>query len=436
MSFHRRIMPWIFILAFLIIAPTVVFYTSGYRWNPKKGRVERSSTVIIDSIPAGADVAIDGRPTEEKTPVTIQNMAPGIHRLLVSKPGYHPWEKSLDVRPELVTFANSIQLWKEEEPSLGFPEPSRSISVSPDERFLLRFIDVTSTTALVTNLSSLETTRIAFSTAIPLPLQASWSDSNRFILLEPRRSGLSSWLLDVRNEHVPLELPHGRYRWEGTRLVGNDGKNLIELRTPQMSIQKTILGSGIADRTDEAELRSSTETSALIYVLLDKPDRGLILPPGNWQFWSKTRAFVMLRDGDTWLAIQDRAINPEYHAVKGDMLRAPPASSLFRITAQKQDQFIIVNGGELWNWNPLQEPELLLRQSENIVDAAWHHEGNDVFYTTAHGVFALNLDPRDGHIITPLAEFDEITDLAAINGQLQIAGTKNAEVGVWTLPVE
>lgn len=114
--FHRRIVPWIFAAVFLAAAPVLVFYTAGYRWNPKKEKVERNGTLIIGTRPTGARIFLNGNDKGETTPVTIQNIRPGSYNIRVQKDGYHPWEKMMDIQAERVTFANDIPLFKISEP--------------------------------------------------------------------------------------------------------------------------------------------------------------------------------------------------------------------------------------------------------------------------------------------------------------------------------
>jgi len=97
LPFHRRVLPWLFVLIFLFIAPAVVFYTAGYRWNSKKGVIEKNGTLIIDSMPRGAKIFLNGQMLSDVTPVTLQNTAPGIYNIKLSLDGYHDWSKELSV---------------------------------------------------------------------------------------------------------------------------------------------------------------------------------------------------------------------------------------------------------------------------------------------------------------------------------------------------
>ena len=144
--FLRQILPWIYVLVFLLVAPILIFYTAGYRYNPKKGVIERNGTLIVDTTPAGAEVFIDDVDTHERTPISFQNMAPGWHHVRVVVPGYSGWEKYLEVRAERVTFANNIWLWRKNEPGMVLPGQFERAENDPvrDKLFLLT-IGATST---------------------------------------------------------------------------------------------------------------------------------------------------------------------------------------------------------------------------------------------------------------------------------------------------
>jgi hypothetical protein len=422
--FHRRILPWIFIIVFLAVAPAVVFYTAGYRWNSKKGKVELNGTIIFDSTPNGASVFIDGQPTKVFTPVTIQDMAPGIHQFSVTNSGYHDWQKTLEVRSEHVTFANTITLWKDGQPVLSSTGTTTELSASPDKRYLVEFTSTSQTHAIMRDLTRDAAFDVAFPDKLEEPLRTSWSDDSRDLLV---RSKTTEWLMDAVKHTAPLPLPPATYRWMPGDLVGNTEKELLTIHLSDMSVNRTVLTGMQVDASDEAQLRTTTGTPQLVFVSTAQPDRGFILPPGNWTFWSFAKSFTMLRDGERWVSLQEKKKPPEYHSASGDTLRPDPSA--------KTPRYLLVNGGELWIWDPLVEPQLIYRQSDRIVNAVWHVGGTDIFFATANAVYALNLDPRDGYLVTTLASFDHVADFAATEKMLYVAGTKDGQNGVWSLEI-
>jgi hypothetical protein len=102
-----------FVVVFLVSAPITILYTSGYRWNWKKQRIEKIGVMFLRSKPNDATVMIDGETTSFHTPARITNLLPGTYDVRVNKVGFSAWEKHLTVQSELTTFAEGIQLWKD-----------------------------------------------------------------------------------------------------------------------------------------------------------------------------------------------------------------------------------------------------------------------------------------------------------------------------------
>jgi len=425
--FHRRILPIIFIIAFLALAPVIIFYTSGYRWNPKKGKVERYGTVIFDTIPSGAKISVDGRAISDKTPVTIQDMPPGSHRFNLDRDGYTSWSKTLDVLPEKVTFINNIWLWKKSAAKFTYATDLQALSLSPDGSHAL----LTSTSP--TKVIVLDTTD---GTALGLPIESGaiklhdviWSDNDRYAVIGSHGDAKNQWLVDAFGQRAPLKLPTAEYRWNGSILVGNNYKSIISINTSNFALDTTLLPQGTRDVSDLADLKTTTGTSNLIYVLKNKPNQGLILPPGDWNFYFFTKNQAYLKDGNSWLALEYKKNPPEYHTAQGN--------ELLPLTVKRQTTYLIINGTELWIWDGTGDPELILRQGKPIVGAAWHHDGYNLFFATETSVFAMELDPRDRRLMTKLADFSHIRGFSAYNKKLFILGEKDNKDGLWTIDVE
>lgn len=425
--FHRRILPVIFVIAFLALAPVIIFYTSGYRWNPKKGKVERYGTVIFDTTPRGAKILVDNREISHKTPITIQDMPPGSHRFDLTLDGYTSWGKTLDVLPEKVTFINNIWLWKKSSPTLILGTDLQSLSLSPDgSRALL--VSASPTKALVIDTADAATQSLALEPGDLELRNILWSDNGRYAVIGARRSDKAQWLVDAFGQRAPLKLPTAAYRWDGSTLTGNDGKSMISIEGADFSLVRTPLPPSVRDVSDLAELKTATGTPNLVYVLANRPDQGLVLPSGNWNFHSFGKDQALLNDGDRWLALEYKKQPPEYHTAQGDEPQP--------ITIKRQTTYFIVNGTELWTWNGTDDPELILRQGEPIVGAAWHRDGYNLFFATEKSVFALELDGRDRRLMTQLADFTNIRGFSAYNKKLFVLGEKDGRDGLWTIDVE
>jgi PEGA domain len=118
------------ILVFLILAPIVILYTAGFRYNSKKQRVEKVGIIFVRSRPSGADIYLDGKKRSETTPARLRNLLPGDYDVKISKNGYSDWEKTLPVGSELTTFAESVALFKNADPEEINSTPTKALNAT------------------------------------------------------------------------------------------------------------------------------------------------------------------------------------------------------------------------------------------------------------------------------------------------------------------
>lgn len=425
--FHRRILPWIFGITFVAMAPAVIFYTSGYRYDAKRGKVERNGTIIFDSTPSGAQLIIDGRTSGRTTPVTLQDIVPGSHVFRLEKAGYTEWQKTLDIYPERVTFADHVRLWPQASPNLLRPAPAGMTSASPDGSRLL-LLSSTGTSQQI-RFSSLPSFRISSTGYFPLVDTGShiyWSSDNRYALVESPDNEAS--LFDT-TASSSFPLPKGFYRWEGRQVTGTDEVSLLTIQRDG-TLTRNPLEQDVIDRMDEFELRRASSTTSFVLVNTDQPDKGFILPRGDWHFWLREDAFTVLRDGARWLALIPTADGDSYQASEatGDKI-------LLQETGTGK-QALLLAEHELWLWDFSRAPELLYRQSEPLVDAVWHPDGLHVLFSTKNTLQAMELDPRDGRRRDTLANFDAIQGLSFYSPYVMVLGEKDGLQGLWNLKVQ
>lgn len=98
-------------LTIMIILVTVglVAYGQGYSYDFLNQRFVHNGLVILDSVPSGATVKIDGKRGSKKTPYH-GSFEEGEQRFTVSRPGYEAWTKVLRVVASQVTLAEYIVL--------------------------------------------------------------------------------------------------------------------------------------------------------------------------------------------------------------------------------------------------------------------------------------------------------------------------------------
>ena len=109
----RRILYSFFIAMFLLIAPPLVLYTAGFRYDFEYSRVVETGSLVVKSQPDDAIISINSEQHIEATPTIINTILPGKIKLLVKKEGYHDWEKEIEIRPRQTSFEENIRLFSD-----------------------------------------------------------------------------------------------------------------------------------------------------------------------------------------------------------------------------------------------------------------------------------------------------------------------------------
>lgn len=80
----------------------VFLYANGYRFNREEGTLDKTGVISISARPYRSDIRLDGKDIG-KTPKTISSLRAGTHNVVVSRKGYHDWEKNVLVQVEKST---------------------------------------------------------------------------------------------------------------------------------------------------------------------------------------------------------------------------------------------------------------------------------------------------------------------------------------------
>jgi len=99
----RRIFFWLFLTAFIILAPIVVFYSLGYKFNIDLKRFQKTGAISVKTFPKDASVYLDGDKFCESTPCTLRDLLPKIYTVDLEKNGFYSYKISVDVKPSFVS---------------------------------------------------------------------------------------------------------------------------------------------------------------------------------------------------------------------------------------------------------------------------------------------------------------------------------------------
>lgn len=117
MTYRQRLYYFIvIIIVFLIAAPLVILYATGWRFNFQTMQIQKVGGLIIKTEPHGALVNLNGKSLTKKTPLTANNLRPDEYTILVSKEGYYNWTRKVEIEPGESWRFDSIYLLKNSPP--------------------------------------------------------------------------------------------------------------------------------------------------------------------------------------------------------------------------------------------------------------------------------------------------------------------------------
>lgn len=93
------------IVFFLVAAPFIVIFVGGFRYSPATHGFVRTGAISAYTDPKGAEFSLDGS-AKGTTPKSVRFLLPGDYDVSLTKSGYRPWTKRLNVAAGVVTSAN------------------------------------------------------------------------------------------------------------------------------------------------------------------------------------------------------------------------------------------------------------------------------------------------------------------------------------------
>lgn len=114
----RRIITISFFAAFLILAPIILLYTTGFRYNWQKKKINGVGVLALKTYPSTARIYLNNQLQKSTSPLYLNDLNPNIYTVRVELPGYFPWTKNLEVRSRASTLAYDITLFKQTKPKL------------------------------------------------------------------------------------------------------------------------------------------------------------------------------------------------------------------------------------------------------------------------------------------------------------------------------
>ncbi|MBU3901365.1 PEGA domain-containing protein [Patescibacteria group bacterium] len=106
----RRCFFYGLVLIFILATPPTILYALGYSFDWQTKSLVQTGGFYLKSLPNNAAIVIDNK-SKKTTPRLISRLAPKVYSVAVTKDGFYPWNKKLEILPELVTEARNIILF-------------------------------------------------------------------------------------------------------------------------------------------------------------------------------------------------------------------------------------------------------------------------------------------------------------------------------------
>lgn len=148
---------FVLMVVFLIMLPAIIFYTTGYRLNlsDSENRIVTTGGMYITADNLEVDVYLDDeqvrRPRLFRSAYYIQDIASGVHRVVVQQDGLNTWVKELPVDPYIVIEAAAFNM-----------------PVVPQARYITQYVTNQNEIVIPVNASSSDVFRIATSSQLLL----------------------------------------------------------------------------------------------------------------------------------------------------------------------------------------------------------------------------------------------------------------------------
>ena len=383
---------------FLITAPAVVLYSSGYRidWNPPQNgkMIVQTGGLFLKTEPKQANIYLNEK-LSKKTDfffgsALIENLLPKEYNIKISKDGYSSWEKKLTIKEKGVTEGKRILLIPE---NINFNDVGKGIEnfwPSPDDKKIVLKEASTGTNSrwslklydLEKNVKSHLISEIEVYSKGADFLKLEWSEDSKEIYLSVIiREQEKSFVIKpdkspvTLTSKVTIQLPKDTIV---SKKINND---LYYLNASGNLFKNN-------EKLNKDSFPIKQETEYILYVFQDAPPFIFIKENESlYSFNNDSKSFEKLSDG-----IKGLSISPDYRK----LAYFSDSEILILFLKDRPDQPSKKAGEKI----------SLIRLSEKIKNCIWLNS-DYVIFTVGNKIRISEIDERDKINIVNLKEYKE-----------------------------
>ncbi|NIM46590.1 MAG: PEGA domain-containing protein [Candidatus Aenigmarchaeota archaeon] len=367
---------YVFILYVLVFsvfigaALYIIMIAKGYRFDFKNRSIRKTGMIILVSRPSGADIYLNDKKLSKKTgfslfPAKISNLDPGKYKVLVKKEGYKDWQKTIEVKEELVSWANYILLIPEKptkKESIKNIDIS-NISISPNKRKIAYIIKNNNLSILDIQSEESELLKIPQIQNETEILNLDWNLDSTRLLLTIKNVDKTNYLVINTNDLNDFSLISDEY--SNLSWSKNNSKELFALKNK--SLYKIDVGEVLNPALLSENIISYTFTSGkIIFAAYSEKQNSL---------------FSMDLNGENKEEISDLPYSESYKLSYSKKLDGTAV-----VVERTQNLFYIYKFGN---------QTITRKMGQNIKDSLWSNEGKQLLYWGEDFAFVYNFDQEN-----------------------------------------
>jgi len=362
------------VLIFVIFAPTIVLFATGFRYDFENNRLLKTGTISVRTEPRQAEVSINDELQPNLTPFAKRFLLPGEYTIEISKPGYRSWKKKITIQEERVSFLPSngrdkIFLFESTlvqttlaTNTFDFIETDSNIYfVSNNHIFQWRELGKRPT-LLATATIGLENPKI-------LDANLTTQDPPSFLI----RDGTKNYYIDG-NQTIELDVDLQSLRFSGpSNILAINGQNQLIEFAPSQS-PKIISENVLAYLRDNNTYFLSENDLGNLQLWIIQRNGSVALLRDNLPttqtaeiIISETNQIFLLLDGDLYLVT--------------DNLKKLNGGTKYAYWDEAANRLIYGNGNEIWIYQPTQDANgyLVTRTAKNL-GVSWYNDETGYFF--------------------------------------------------------
>jgi len=360
----RRLIYLFFILVFLIIAPILVMYTSGYRYNLQKGKIEQVGVLSINILPKDAQIFLNDDLMGKERPLRLPSLRPNYYQIKVTKDNYYPWQKTLEVKSQASTLAFDIVLFKNSAPVILADTNIKTFTLSPKADAVAI---ANNEGVLIKNLNN-ETKKLIWATNGNGIEKITWSKDAKNLLIKKdsqffvlNTNGASS-AISLNNLVSNLQ----KAEWgNNTTIYGLADSNLMEITFDNKQTKKiTSATEDFSFLDGNLYFTKKQDNKILTYKynslnIFNKLTAIAELPLATYQIEEMKNEWLSLSDGQKIYLIDLSGVKQPILTLNG--------VSAFWGAGTKNDYLYYFDKAELWIFDPAIKKSYMLSRYENDI---------------------------------------------------------------------